>query len=113
VRARRFKVDVVTEKQQSSLLGVCALVGTATFLVSTLAAGGIYFFVLSALPAQTVVTFSLATSIAITSIITALFAQNRYKAAPVTKPAGNFQCTECAHHWYWSEGNPWPRYQRT
>ncbi len=112
VRARRFRVDVVNEKQQASLLGICVLVGLGTFLVSTLVAGSFYFFLLNALPTQTVAIFSLATSIAITSIVTALFAQNRYRAAPLTKPAGNFQCTQCAHQWYWSEGQPWPHYQR-
>ncbi|HKP52773.1 MAG TPA: hypothetical protein VJ183_08965 [Chloroflexia bacterium] len=111
VRARRFRVDVVNEKRQASLLGMCVLVGSGTFLASTLLAGSIYFYLLSALPGQTVATLSLATSIAVTSIVTALFAQNRYRAAPLTKPAGNFQCTKCGYNWYWSEGHPWPQHR--
>ena len=109
VRARRFQVDV-TGKRHPSLLGVCVLVGSATFIVSTLAAGSFFFLTLSALPTQSVTMLSLATSVAITSIVTALFVQNRYKVSTLTKPAGNFQCRQCSHRWYWSEGDPWPQY---
>jgi hypothetical protein len=111
VRARRYKIDVATGKRPAGMLGVCVLVGSGTFVASTLIVGSLYFILLSALPGQSIATFTFATSIAITSVVTALFVQNRYKISPVTKSAGNFHCMQCAHHWNWVEGQPWPRHR--
>lgn len=110
VRARRFQVDV-TGKRRPGLLGICVLVGSGTFLASTLVAGSILFMLLDALPPQSIATLALATSIAITSVVIALFVQNRYNVSPVTRPAGDFSCTQCSHQWHWSEGQPWPQYR--